>query len=153
MRRRLYLAMALVHEPAVIFLEEPTTGLDPASRRDVWREVRRLNRELGITIFLTTQYLEEADKLAETMAMGASFIFFPLTFLAPTFVPIELLSGWLAIAAKTNPITYVLQAMRSLINAGWDGKVIWQAVLACLLLARPTYVLAAVALRVRTCRS
>lgn len=69
MRRRLDLAMALVHQPKVLFLDEPTTGLDPGSRRDVWREVRRLNRELGITIFLTTQYLEEADELADTVAI------------------------------------------------------------------------------------
>ena len=69
MRRRLDLAMALVHQPSVLFLDEPTTGLDPVSRRDVWREVRRLNRELGITILLTTQYLEEADELADTVAI------------------------------------------------------------------------------------
>jgi ABC-2 type transport system ATP-binding protein len=69
MRRRLDLAMALVHQPKVLFLDEPTTGLDPVSRRDVWREVRRLNRELGITIFLTTQYLEEADELADQIAI------------------------------------------------------------------------------------
>jgi ABC-2 type transport system ATP-binding protein len=69
MRRRLDLAMALVHQPKVLFLDEPTTGLDPASRRDVWREVRRLNRELGMTIFLTTQYLEEADELADHIAI------------------------------------------------------------------------------------
>lgn len=69
MRRRLDLAMALVHEPAILFLDEPTTGLDPASRRDVWNEIRRLNRELGMTIFLTTQYLEEADELAHRVAI------------------------------------------------------------------------------------
>lgn len=69
MRRRLDLAMALVHEPRILFLDEPTTGLDPASRRDVWAEVRRLNREKGMTIFLTTQYLEEADVLAERIAI------------------------------------------------------------------------------------
>jgi ABC-2 type transport system ATP-binding protein len=69
MRRRLDLALALVHEPAVLFLDEPTTGLDPASRRDIWTEVRRLNKQLGITIFLTTQYLEEADELADRVAI------------------------------------------------------------------------------------
>jgi ABC-2 type transport system ATP-binding protein len=69
MRRRLDLALALVHEPEILFLDEPTTGLDPASRRDVWDEVRRLNRGLGMTIFLTTQYLEEADELAEVVAI------------------------------------------------------------------------------------
>lgn len=69
MRRRLDLAMALVHRPDVLFLDEPTTGLDPASRRDVWNEVRRLNRDYGMTIFLTTQYLEEADELADRVAI------------------------------------------------------------------------------------
>jgi ABC-2 type transport system ATP-binding protein len=69
MRRRLDLALALVHQPGVLFLDEPTTGQDPASRRDIWQEVRRLNRELGITVFLTTQYLEEADELADTVAI------------------------------------------------------------------------------------
>jgi len=69
MRRRLDLALALVHEPAVLFLDEPTTGLDPTSRRDVWDEVRRLNRERGMTIFLTTQYLEEADQLGDRIAI------------------------------------------------------------------------------------
>ncbi len=69
MRRRLDLALALAHEPEVLFLDEPTTGLDPASRRDIWNEVERLNRTLGMTIFLTTQYLEEADQLADRIAI------------------------------------------------------------------------------------
>ncbi|HUK78966.1 MAG TPA: ATP-binding cassette domain-containing protein [Thermoleophilia bacterium] len=69
MKRRLDLALALAHDPQVLFLDEPTTGLDPASRMDVWDEVRRLNAEQGMTIFLTTQYLEEADKLAERVAI------------------------------------------------------------------------------------
>jgi ABC-2 type transport system ATP-binding protein len=64
MRRRLDLALALVHAPVVLFLDEPTTGLDPTSRVTLWEEVRRLNRESGTTVFLTTQYLEEADQLA-----------------------------------------------------------------------------------------
>ena len=83
---------------------------------------------------------------------GASFVFFPLTFLAPTFVPIELLSGWLKVAAQLNPITYVLEAMRAILNIGWDGAAIWKGVLACLILAAITYALAATALRVRTRR-
>jgi ABC-2 type transport system ATP-binding protein len=69
MRRRLDLAAALVHNPDVLFLDEPTTGLDPMSRARVWEEVRRLNRELGMTIFLTTQYLEEADELADRVGI------------------------------------------------------------------------------------
>lgn len=69
MRRRLDLALTLVHRPIVLFLDEPTTGLDPASRIEIWQEVRRLNREFGTTIFLTTQYLEEADELADRIAI------------------------------------------------------------------------------------
>jgi ABC-2 type transport system ATP-binding protein len=69
MRRRLDLAAALVHNPEILFLDEPTTGLDPVSRAAVWAEVRRLNRELGMTIFLTTQYLEEADELADRVGI------------------------------------------------------------------------------------
>jgi ABC-2 type transport system ATP-binding protein len=69
MRRRLDLAAALVHNPQVLFLDEPTTGLDPVSRARVWEEVRRLNDELGMTIFLTTQYLEEADRLADRVGV------------------------------------------------------------------------------------
>jgi ABC-2 type transport system ATP-binding protein len=68
MKRRLDLASALVHDPEVLFLDEPTTGLDPASRLTVWEEVRRINR-LGTTVFLTTQYLEEADQLCERLAI------------------------------------------------------------------------------------
>jgi ABC-2 type transport system ATP-binding protein len=68
MRRRLDLAMALVHEPRVLFLDEPTTGLDPVSRSAIWNEVRALNDE-GTTVFLTTQYLEEADQLADRVGI------------------------------------------------------------------------------------
>jgi ABC-2 type transport system ATP-binding protein len=69
MKRRLDLAAALVHDPRVLFLDEPTTGLDPESRARVWSEVRRCNTELGMTIFLTTQYLEEADELADRVGI------------------------------------------------------------------------------------
>src|SRR3954447_25095970 len=68
MRRRLDLAMALIHAPEVLFLDEPTTGLDPTSRSTLWDEVRRL-RDEGTTVFLTTQYLEEADQLAGRVAI------------------------------------------------------------------------------------
>jgi ABC-2 type transport system ATP-binding protein len=68
MRRRLDLAAALVHEPQVLFLDEPTTGLDPVSRKSIWVEVEKLNDE-GTTVFLTTQYLEEADKLADRVGI------------------------------------------------------------------------------------
>jgi ABC-2 type transport system ATP-binding protein len=69
MKRRLDLALALVHRPRILFLDEPTTGLDPQSRADLWEEVARLAREDGVTVFLTTQYLEEADVLADRIGI------------------------------------------------------------------------------------
>jgi len=69
MKRRLDLASALVHGPGLLFLDEPTEGLDPASRQAVWQEVGRLNAESGMTVFLTTHYLEEADRLADRLAI------------------------------------------------------------------------------------
>src|SRR4051794_411682 len=68
MQRRLDLAAALVHEPTVLFLDEPTTGLDPVSRKTIWEEVVKMNRD-GTTVFLTTQYLEEADQLANRVGI------------------------------------------------------------------------------------
>jgi ABC-2 type transport system ATP-binding protein len=69
MKRRLDLALALVHAPRILFLDEPTTGLDPQSRSALWAEVSRLAREDGVTVFLTTQYLEEADVLADRVGI------------------------------------------------------------------------------------
>ena len=69
MKRRLDLASALVHGPSLVFLDEPTTGLDPISREAIWRYVRELNKSDGVTFFLTTQYLEEADRLADEVAI------------------------------------------------------------------------------------
>ncbi len=69
MRRKLDLAMTLVGDPRIIFLDEPTTGLDPRSRRTMWEIIRSLVADDGVTIFLTTQYLEEADQLADRIAV------------------------------------------------------------------------------------
>ncbi len=69
MKRRLDLALALVHRPRILFLDEPTTGLDPQSRTALWEEVARLARDDGVTVFLTTQYLEEADVLADRVGI------------------------------------------------------------------------------------
>jgi ABC-2 type transport system permease protein len=84
---------------------------------------------------------------------GASFVFFPLTFLTASFVPLELLSGWLKTAARLNPITYVLEAMRTLLTTGWDGASLAEGLFACLTLAVLMYALAFFALRVRTRRA
>ena len=69
MKRRLDLAAALIHRPIVLFLDEPTTGLDPISRARIWEEIRAINEEMAVTIFLTTQYLEEADSLAHRVGI------------------------------------------------------------------------------------
>jgi ABC-2 type transport system ATP-binding protein len=69
MKRRLDLALALVHSPRILFLDEPTTGLDPQSRTALWEEVGRLAHDEGMTVFLTTQYLEEADALADRVGI------------------------------------------------------------------------------------
>jgi ABC-2 type transport system ATP-binding protein len=69
MQRKLDVAMGLVHQPQVLFLDEPTTGLDPEARADMWREIARLAREDGLTVLLTTHYLEEADHLAQRVAI------------------------------------------------------------------------------------
>ena len=69
MRRRLDVALGLIHRPRVLFLDEPTTGLDPEARADMWNEITRLSNEEGISVLLTTHYLEEADKLARRLAI------------------------------------------------------------------------------------
>jgi ABC-2 type transport system ATP-binding protein len=69
MKKRLDLATALIHKPRLLFLDEPTTGLDPQSRSTIWTYLQKLNKEDGITIFLTTQYLEEADRLCKRLSI------------------------------------------------------------------------------------
>jgi ABC-2 type transport system ATP-binding protein len=175
MKRRLDLALALVHDPSILFLDEPTTGLDPASRVSIWEEVARLNRAEGMTIFLTTQYLEEADRLADEVAiinrgrivaqgtpaglkaeMGKEVV--TLGFASAEaaaraeevladIVPRRQISGRevicyfgaagsaiadivrrldqksIALADLTvNPTTYIYDAMRSLLNNGWEAQ-------------------------------
>jgi len=105
---------------------------------------------IGFSGFTVSAALGSGNAAA---TQGASFLFFPLTFLAPTFVPLSLLSGWLEVAAKLNPITYVLEAMRAVLNNGWDTQAIGTSILACLALAVAMYALAAFALSVRTRRS
>ena len=86
------------------------------------------------------------------VTQSAGFIFFPLTFLTASFVPLALLDGWLRTAAMLNPITYVLEGMRDILNVGWVAASLWQGVLACLILAVAMYALAVFALRSRTRR-
>jgi ABC-2 type transport system permease protein len=83
---------------------------------------------------------------------GASFLFFPLSFLTATFVPLNLLSGWIKSAAALNPITYILDAMRVILNEGWQSDIILRGVLACVALGTVTFIFAMTSLRARTLR-
>ena len=112
---------------------------------------------IGIAMFIGTGFAGftvaaalNSGNAAATNASG--FIFFPLTFLAPSFVPLDLLDGWLKIAARFNPITYVLEAMRDIVNVGWNGTSLGQAALACLIMGGFMYALALRALIRRTKR-
>ena len=132
MKRRLDLAASLIHGPEVLFLDEPTTGLDPVSRAQVWDEVRRLNGELGVTVFLTTQYLEEADALADRVAIidggrivqegsptelkravGADVIVVNL--------PPDAIAGAAAVAETVPDVDAVTQGRRGITIATTDG--------------------------------
>jgi ABC-2 type transport system permease protein len=145
-------ALILGFQASIVVGVALVLGLEPATG---WLGLLAV---VGLAILLGTGFAGFTVSAAlgsgsAAATQGASFIFFPLTFLAPTFVPLALLDGWLKTAAQLNPITYVLGAMRELINNGWNASVVWQGVLACLLLALFTYALAALALRVRTRRS
>lgn len=83
---------------------------------------------------------------------GGSFLFFPLTFLTATFVPLSLLSGWIELAARLNPITYILNAMRSLMIDGWDIHALFVGLLACLGLGTVTFLFSLYGLKLRTSR-
>lgn len=126
-------------------------GLDPVTG------LPGLLAAVGLSVLLGTGFAGFTVSAAlgsgsAAATQGASFLFFPLTFLAPTFVPLELLDGWLKTVAQLNPITYVLEAMRGLLNIGWDGTSMLKAVGISLLLAAVMYTLAFTALRVRTRR-
>ncbi len=139
------LQASIVVAVAILMGFEPATGLPG------------LLAVIGLAVLLGTGFAGFTVSAAlgsgnAAATQGASFIFFPLTFLAPTFVPLNLLDGWLKTAASVNPITYVLEAMRGILNSGWDPQVIGQGLLACLALATAMYALAVYALRVRTRR-
>lgn len=113
---------------------------------------------IGMAILLGTGFAGFTVSVAlgsgnAAVTQSAGLIFFPLTFLTASFVPINLLDGWLRTAAQLNPITYVLEGMRDIINVGWGSSSLWQGIIACLILAAAMYVLAGFALRRRTKRS
>jgi ABC-2 type transport system permease protein len=145
-------ALILGLQASIVVIIGVILGLDPVTG------ILGLLLVIGLAILLGTGFAGFTVSAAlgsgsAAATQGASFIFFPLTFLAPTFVPLEFLDGWLRTAARINPITYVLEAMRGIINSGWEMDALWKAILACLILAIATYVLAVFALRVRTRRT
>lgn len=126
-------------------------GLDPATGP------LGLLAVIGLAVLLGTGFAGFTVSAAlgsgsAAATQSAGFLFFPLTFLTASFVPLELLGGWLKVAAQINPITYVLTGMRSLMLDGWTAADLLPALVACLLLAVAMYALAGYALRVRTRR-
>lgn len=112
---------------------------------------------LGLALLLGTAFAGFTVAMAlrsgnAAATQGATFLFFPLTFLTSTFVPISLLSGWIRTAAEINPVTYVLDAMRALLNTGWDAQIVLRGLAAILIMAALTFTFAMASLRARTRR-
>ncbi len=98
MRKRLDLAMGIIHQPEVVFLDEPTTGLDPQTRSHIWDYIRNLAKTMGVTIFLTTQYMDEADRLADRIAI------IDLGKIIATGTPDELKKSMAAMWSRSPPV-------------------------------------------------
>lgn len=144
-------AFILGLQATVVIVVGYLLGLDPATG------LPGVLASIGLAILLGTGFAGFTVSAAlgsgsAAATQGASFLFFPLTFLTASFVPLALLDGWLKTAATLNPITYVLEAMRSLMLTGWEGDVLLKGVAACLILAVAMYGLAVFALRTRTRR-
>jgi hypothetical protein len=114
-----------VHAPPLVFLDEPTAGLDPQSRSNLWEHIGRLRSDLGTTVFLTTRYLEEADVLCDRVfiisllvksedpfAPLINTVVVPLLVMSGIFLPLTLGPGWLQGIARVSPFRYVINAMR-----------------------------------------
>lgn len=145
-------AVILLIQASIVMVIAVLLGLQPATGIGGVLLVLLLSMFVGISIagFTVSAALGSGSAAA---TQGASFIFFPLTFLTASFVPLELLDGWLQTAARLNPITYVLEAMRSLMIEGWNTELLLQGALACALICVVTFGLALFALRVRTRRA
>ncbi len=145
-------AVILGVQAAIVIAVGFLLGLDPATGLPGVLAVLALAVLLGTGFagFTVSAALGSGSAAA---TQGASFVFFPLTFLTASFVPLDLLDGWLKTAARLNPITYVLEAMRALLNDGWDMSALAQGIAATLILAVAMYALAFYALRVRTRRA
>ncbi len=144
-------AIVLLFQTAFVVIIGLFMGLEPAT------EFGGILAVLGIALLLGTGFAGFTVAIAlrtgnAAATQGASFLFFPLTFLTATFVPVNLLSGWIRTAADYNPITYILDAMRSLLNTGWEGDILLRGLLACVALGVIMFAFALVSLRARTRR-
>lgn len=144
-------ALVLVLQTTLVTLVGLLMGLDSATGFGGIAAVLGYALLLGVAFSgFTVGIALRSGNAAATQ--GASFLFFPLTFLTATFVPVDLLSGWIQTAAIYNPITYVLEAMRSLLLNGWEVEVLLRGVSSIVLLALITYAFALLSLRARTRR-
>ena len=106
MIRRLEIAQSMLHRPQVLFLDEPTVGLDPIARNSVWERLRQLQAELGTTVFLTTHVMEEADALCQQIAILGSM---PSN--RRLLHPLAIIPAWLRVIARVNPLSYEVDAL------------------------------------------
>lgn len=144
-------AMVLALQTIVIISIGMLLGLDPATG------IGGLAATLGFAMLVGVGFAGFSVGVAlqsgnAGATQSAGFLFFPLTFLTATFVPVDLLGGWLKTVAQVNPITYILEAMREILITGWDAQIILQGLLACAVLGIIPYLFAMISLRSRTAR-
>ncbi len=144
-------AIVLVLQTGLVTIVGLFMGLDPATGIVGLLTMLLFALLLGIAFAgFTVGIALRSGNAAATQ--GASFLFFPLSFLTATFVPVDLLSGWIKTAAVYNPITYILEAMRTLLNTGWDAEIMARGFASILLMAAITYTFAIFSLRARVRR-
>ncbi|NWF69690.1 MAG: ABC transporter permease [Chloroflexi bacterium] len=144
-------AVILVLQTTVVIMVALFMGLEPVTG------LPGLLTVIGFALLLGTAFAGWTVGIAlmsgnAAATQGASFLFFPLSFLTATFVPLDLLSGWIKVAATYNPITYILDAMRTTINIGWNAEIMAGGVAACLIMGLVLFAFAMHGLRVRTRR-
>lgn len=144
-------ALVLGLQTGIVVIIGLFMGLDPQTG------VAGLAAVMGYALLLGTGFAGFTVAIAlrsgnAAATQGATFLFFPLTFLTATFVPVDLLSGWIKTAAEYNPITYILEAMRSLLLSGWEGDALLKGFIACGILGTFTFIFALSSLRARTKR-
>lgn len=120
MKRRLEIARGLLHHPRVLFLDEPTLGLDPQTRRRIWEYLAELRAREGLTIFLTTHsglgiLIGSFARSQQGFQLLMQMLVFPMIFLAGVFFPVDSVPLWMEVASKLNPVTYGVDAIRQIV--------------------------------------